>query len=215
MRRNAGRHSNRNTTRAIDQQVGKLAWEYGWLVSRFIVGRDVVDGVQLDVIKHGRSNSAQTGFGIPHGCRWQTGNASEVALFVDEHAAHVPFLCHPYQSRIDDAFTVWVIVSGRVPGNLGALDPFAAGAKVQVVHCNENSTLTGFQAIAHIWKSATDNHAHRVRQIAVTKLVLDRQVHHAQGAGATACALALWADVRTLVVTVFVVAFVFCQCPDS
>ena len=111
MRWNAGRHSNRDPPRAVDQQIGKLAGKNCRLISRLVIRWRVIDRVQLDVIEHGGRDCAQPGLGISHRRRWKTCDTAKVPLLVDQHPAHIPFLSHSDQGRIDDAFTVRVIVT--------------------------------------------------------------------------------------------------------
>ena len=59
----------------------------------------------------------------------KTGDRTKVSLLVDQHMPHVPFLGHANQRRIDDAFTVRVIVTAGIAGDLGALDPRRTGRR--------------------------------------------------------------------------------------
>ncbi len=125
------------------------------------------------------------GFGIPHGGRRQAGDRAEVALLVDQHVPHVPFLGHADQRGIDDAFAVRMIVTAGVAGDFRALHAAGAGREVQVVHRDQNAPLRGLQPVAHVGQRPADDDAHGVRQVAVLQLLLDRQLDQ----------LALWGHV--------------------
>ena len=145
VRRDAGRHADGDPAGTVDQQVGKLARQDRRFGPHFVVGGDVVDRVELDVVQHRRGDRAQPSFGISHGRRRQPGDAAEVALLVDQQPTHVPFLGHPHQRRIDHAFAVRVIVTRGVTGDLCAFDPLAARAKIQVVHRDQDPSLARLQ----------------------------------------------------------------------
>ncbi len=182
VRRDAGRHADRDAAGPVDKQVRKLAGQHRRFGADFVIRRRVVDGVQFDIVQHRRGDRRQTSFRVPHRGRGQAGDAAEVALLVDQQPPHVPFLGHADQRRIDDRFAVRVIVAGRVAGDLRALDPLAAWAQVQVVHRDQDPPLGRFQSVANIGKGAADDDAHRVRQITVPQLVLDRLIDHAERA---------------------------------
>ena len=133
----------------------------------------IVHRVELEVLEHQRGDGRQAGLGISHGRRRQARDRAEVALLVDQHVAHVPFLGHADQGGIDDAFAVGMIVAAGVAGDLGALDPAGPRRQVQVVHGDQDAPLRGLQAVAHVGQRPADDHAHRVRQIAVLQLVFD------------------------------------------
>ena len=96
-------------------------------------------------------------------------------------AAHVPLLGHADERRVDDAFAVRMVVAAGVAGDLRALHAAGAGREVQVVHRHQNAPLRGLEPVAHVGQRAADDHAHRVREIALLELVLDRQIDQPQG----------------------------------
>ncbi len=81
---------------------------------------------------------------ITHGSWRQAGDRTKVTLFIDQHMPHVPFLGHAHQRRIDDRFTVRVIITAGIAGNLGTLDAVRPGAEIQVVHGDQMRRCEGF-----------------------------------------------------------------------
>ena len=73
-----------------------------------------------------------------------------------------------------------MVITGCVTGDLCAFDSLAGRTKTQVIHRDQDSPLTGLQPIAHIGERSTYNHAHRVGQIAILQLILDRHIEHAK-----------------------------------
>ena len=176
VRRDRGGHAHRDAVGAVDQQVGELRRQHRRFGAPLVVGRHEVDRVELDVLEHQCGDRRHAGFGISHGRGRQAGDRAEVALLVDQHVPHVPFLGHADQRGIDHAFAVRVIIAARIAGDLGALHAAGAGREVQIVHRHQDPPLRRLEPVAHVGQCAADDHAHGVSQIAVFQLVFDRQV---------------------------------------
>ncbi len=179
VRRDRGGHADRDAVRAVDQQVRKLRRQHRGLGAALVVGGNIVDGVELQILEHQGRDRGHPRFGIPHGRRWQAGDRAEVPLLVDQHVAHVPLLGHAHQGGIDHAFAVRMIVTAGVARDLGALHAAGARRETQVVHGDQDAPLRGLQPVAHVGQGAADDHAHGVRQVTILELVLDRQIDQA------------------------------------
>ena len=114
VRRNAGGHAHGDAVAAVDQQVGELRRQDGRFGVTFVVGRNKVDRVELEVFEHQRGGGRHACFGVSHGSGWQAGDRAEVALLVDQHVAHVPLLGHPHQGWVDHRFTVRMVVTAGI-----------------------------------------------------------------------------------------------------
>ena len=176
MRRNRRGHADGDAVGAVDQQVRKLRRQNRRLGVPLVVGRNEVDRVELQIVEHQRRDRRHAGFGVPHGGRRQAGDRAEVALLVDQHVPHVPFLGHADERGIDHAFAVRVIVTAGVAGDLRALHAAGAGREVQVVHRDQDAPLRRLEPVAHVGQRPADDDAHRVREVAVLELVFDRQI---------------------------------------
>ena len=62
------------------------------------------------------------------------------------------------------------------PEILAHLHAAGAGREVQVVHRHQDAPLRRLEPVAHVGQRPADDHAHRVREVAVLELVLDRQI---------------------------------------
>ena len=174
MRRDARRHAHGDAAGPVDHQVREAARQHHRLGVALVVGRDEVDRVEFEVVEHHRRDRREPGLRVPHGGGGQAGNRAKVALLVDEHMPHVPFLGHADERRIDHALTVRMIVAAGVARDFGTLHAGRARREIQVVHGNQNPPLGGFQAVADIGQGSRNDHAHRVGQIAVLEFLLDR-----------------------------------------
>ena len=141
MRRNTRCHTNRDSIRPVNQQIRGLGRQNRWLHAPFIISRDKINGVHIQVFKQCRRHSGKSRFRVTHGSGGQTGNRPEVSLLVDQHVAHVPFLRHTNQRRVDDLLPMGMIITTRIPGNLRAFDPAGARSQINVVHRDKDTSL--------------------------------------------------------------------------
>ena len=97
---------------------------------------------------------------------------------------HIPFLGHADERGINDALAVRMIVAAGVARNLCALHPPRSRPKIQIVHRHQNPPLRWLQPIPRIGQRPADDHAHRVRQVALFQLVFDRLIDQSAGIAA-------------------------------
>ena len=175
VRGNTRRHADGDAAGAVDEEIGESPRQDHRLGVPLVVGRHVVDGVEFEVVEQHRRDRRQTGLRVPHGGRGQAGDRAEVSLLIDEHVPHVPFLGHAHERGIDDALAVRVVVAAGVAGDLGALHPRRPGGEIEVVHRHEDAALRGLEPIADVGQGPGHDDAHRIGQVAVLELLLDRQ----------------------------------------
>ena len=101
MRGNIGRHTDSDTRRSVDQQVGKAAGQNRRLFLCLIEVGHESDRVLIDVRPHFHGNFGQSGLGISHGRGPVSVHAAEISVAVDKCVAHGPGLCHIDQRTID------------------------------------------------------------------------------------------------------------------
>ncbi len=97
----------------------------------FVVGRNEVNGIELQIVQHHGRSRRQPSFGVSHRSSREAGDRTKVTLFVDQHMTHVPFLCHANKGWVDDRFAVRMVVSGGVTGDFSALYPDAPGVRLK------------------------------------------------------------------------------------
>ena len=100
--------------------------------------------------------------GIAHGCGWIPFDGTKVTLAFDQGITHGPWLSHVNQGRVDGLISVRVIVTHGFPNNFGTLDVLLAGADSEIIHGVENTSLRGFEPIAHIRQGARYDHRHGI-----------------------------------------------------
>ena len=176
VRRNAGRHSNGDSGRAVDEQVWKLRWQNNRFGSALIVRWCKVDGVVLNVCQHVGSGRRKSSFRITHGGGGKSSKRAEVALFVDHCLTHHPVLSHADKRRINRTFTVRVVVTAGVAADFGAFDSVGVWPETQIAHCDEDAALRRFQSVASVRQGSRNDDAHRVRQVGRSHFVLNIQL---------------------------------------
>ena len=141
VRRDTGRHPDGDTVGTVDQEVRRLGGENRRLEISLVVGGDVVDRVEFEVFQQRHRHRGEARLGVSHRRGGQTGDRTEVPLFVDQQVAHVPLLGHADQGRVNDRLTVGMVVTAGIAGDLGAFDAVARGAEPQIVHRYQNTPL--------------------------------------------------------------------------
>ena len=141
VRRNAGGHAHGDAAGAVDQQVRQLRGQHRRLAVALVIGGNEIDRVELQIVQQQCRVGRHARFGVPHGGRRQAGDRAEVTLLIDQHVAHVPFLGHAHQRRIDHAFAVRMIVTAGIAGDLRALHAAGARREIQIVHRHQNAAL--------------------------------------------------------------------------
>ena len=174
MRRHIGGHTDCDAGAAIDEEVRKRRREHGGLGETFVVVRDEIDRVLVHVLHQSTAKVRHAGFGISHGRRRIAFHAAEVPLRIDQGLPHGPFLPHVDERRVNDRLTVRMVVTGSVTRDLRALHMLLRRVERQLMHRVKNTTLGGFEAVAHIRQRAGDNDGHRVVEEAVLHFVGDR-----------------------------------------
>jgi len=190
VRRNRGRHTDRNSIGPVDQQVGELRRQHGRLGAAAVIRGNVVDRVLLQIVEQRGGNARQAGLGVPHGRRRQARDRTEVSLLVDQHRPHVPLLGHPHERRVDHGLAVRMVITAGVTRNLGTLHAARSRPEVQVVHGDQNPPLRRLQPVAHIGQRPADNHAHGVCQVGLFQFVFDRLVDIISAASSAGTAIA-------------------------
>ena len=127
VRRDVGRHADRDPAGAVDQDVGEARGQDHRLgPRRVVIGREI-DRVLVDVAEQEVGDLGQPRLGVAFGRRRIRVHRAEIALAVDQRHAHRPALGHPGEGVVDRLVAVRVIVTHRVADDLGRLAVRAAG----------------------------------------------------------------------------------------
>ena len=174
VRRDIGRHADRDAARAVDEQVGKARRQNRGLELLLVVVRLEVDRVLVEVLQQGHRDLLEPRFGVPRGCRRVAVDRAEIALPIDQRRAHGKILRHAHQRVVDREIAVRVELAHRLADGARRLVVGPIGREIQLAHRVENAPVHRLQTVAHVRKRAADDHAHRVIEIAALHLVEDR-----------------------------------------
>ncbi len=165
VRRDVGRHPDRDPGRAVDQQVGKARRQHQRLLLGLVVVRSPLDGVGVDVAQQLGREAGQARLGVPHRGGWIVVDRAEVALAVDEHVAQREGLRHPCQRVVDRRVAVRVVLAHHLADDEGGLAVGPVRLQGEVVHRVEHAPVHRLEAVAHVGQRPADDHAHRVVEI--------------------------------------------------
>ena len=114
VRRDIGRHADRDAIAAIDQQVGKPRRQDLGLLLRLVVVRLEIDGVLVDVVQQQHGRAGEPDLGVALRRRVVAVDRAEIALPVDQRHAHREGLRHAHQGVVDREIAVRVILAHHV-----------------------------------------------------------------------------------------------------
>ena len=86
--RDVGRHTDRDTVTAVDQQIRETRGQNRGLLEYVVEGRHEIDGILVDIRKHLRRDLAHAGLGVSVRRGGVAVDGTEVAVTVDQHIAH-------------------------------------------------------------------------------------------------------------------------------
>ena len=174
VRRDVGRHADRDSAGAVDQQIGEARGQDLRLALRgVIIGREV-DRVLVDVAEQEIGDLGKPRFGVAHGGGRIGVHRAEIALAVDQRHAHRPALGHPRERIVNRAVAVRVIFTHDVADDAARLAIGPPGDIARFLAGVEDAAMDRLQAVADVGQRAADDHAHRVIEVAGLHLLDDR-----------------------------------------
>ncbi len=187
VRRDVGRHADRDAARAVDQQVGEARRQDDRLLLLLVVVGTEVDGVVIEIVEQRQGDLLEPRLGVARGRRRIAVDRAEIALPVDERRAHGEILRHAHQRVVDRQIAVRMELAHRLADGARRFVVALVGGEFELVHRVENAPMHRLQPVAHVGQRAADDHAHRVIEIAALHFVEDRNrldVGGAAGRGA-------------------------------
>ena len=173
VRRNVGRHADRDAAGAIDQQVGQLARQYQrFFFAAVVIGAEI-DGFLVDVGQHLVGDLGQPDLGVAHGGGVVAVDRAEIALAVHQHVAHREVLRHPHDGVVDRLVAVRVVLADDVADDAGRLLVRPVPVVVQLVHRVQHAPMHRLEAVAGVRQRAPHDHAHGVIEVAAPHFLFE------------------------------------------
>ena len=165
MRRDIGRHTDRDTGRSVDQKVRVARGKNRRFLLRLIKVRDKIDRVFIDIGDHLRGDLRQARLCVSHSRGAVAVDRAEVAVSVDQRIARRPLLSHVDEGPVDGGVTVRVIFTHRITDDTGAFTMRLIRTVVQLDHGVQNAALNRLESVADVRQRARSDNAHRVIDI--------------------------------------------------
>ena len=173
MRRNIGRHADRDSIRPVDDQVGNARRQHRGLDRAFVVVGNKVDRVLIDVGQHLAGNARHAALGVAHGRRWVAVDGAEVALAIDHGVAHAEGLRQPHHGVVDGRVAVGMVHAHGLTDHLGALGVLLVVLQTHLMQGVENSAMHRLEAVANVGERTPDDDRHRVVEIRPLHLIFN------------------------------------------
>ena len=173
VRRDVGRHADRDAAGAVDQQVREARRQHHRLALVAVVVRLEIDRVLVDVLEQRHGGPGQPAFGVAHGRRRIAVDRAEIALPVDQRQAHGEILRHAHQRVVDRLVAVRMVFAHHVADDARRFDVFLVGRVPLLVHRIEDAPMHRLEAVARIGQRTRHDHAHGVIEVAALHLLAD------------------------------------------
>ena len=129
VRRNVGRHADRDAGRTVDEKIGNAGGKnFGLELALIVVGAEI-DRFLIDVFEQRGGDAGKPGFGVPHGRGRIAIDGAEVALAIDQRVAHGEILRHADERIVDGGVAVRVEFARTSPTILAHLRVGRLGAR--------------------------------------------------------------------------------------
>ena len=165
VRWDVGRHPDRDSRRAVDQQIGQSRRQYRRLALLAVVVGHEVDRFLVDVCQHLGGDLVQPALGVAIRRRRISVDRAEIALAVDERVAQRKVLHHPHQRFVGGRVAVRVVLPQHVADDPCALHVGAVPDRVCFVHGEEHAAMHRLQAVPDVRQGPANDHAHRVIEV--------------------------------------------------
>jgi hypothetical protein len=173
VRRNVGRHADRDAGRSVDQQVRDARRENQRFLLGTVVVRPEIDGFLVDVDQKFVADARHANFGVTHGRRIVAVDRAEVALAVDQHVAQRKILRHAHDGVVDRGIAVRVVFTDDIADDARRLLVGPVPVVGKLVHGEKHAAMHRFQAIPNVRQRPPDDHAHGVIEIGVAHLLFE------------------------------------------
>ena len=160
VRRNACRHADGDTGRAVDQKVRKHGRQNGRFLLVLIKVRDKFDESLIQVIEHRHGAFRESGLGITHGSSAVAVDGTEVTVAVDERNGERVVLGHMHERFVNRRVTVRMVFTHGSADDTGTLTVRLLRIKSELLHGIKNAPLNRLQAVPHIRNGTGDDDAH-------------------------------------------------------
>ena len=178
VRRDVGRHADRDAVRAIDQQVGEARGQHPRLFRALVIVRLEIDRVLVDVGQQHRAGTREPHFRVAHRRRRIAVHRAEIALPVDQRHAHREGLRHAHHGVVDRRVPVRMVFAHHVADHAGGFAIGLVGRVARLLHGEQDAPVHRLQAVPRVRQRAGDDDGHRIVEVGAAHLLLERDRLH-------------------------------------
>ena len=154
MRRDAGRHADRDAGGAIRQQVREARRQYDRLAVLAVIGLAEIDGVLVEPVEHRLGDGREAALGVTHRRGIIAIDIAEISLAVDQRITLREILREAHQRVIHGKLAMRVELADHIADDAGAFFVAGPGIETQFVHRVQDAAMHRLQPIAHIGQRA-------------------------------------------------------------
>lgn len=173
VRRDVGRHADRDAGGAVDQEVRDARRQDRRLLVAPVVVVLEVDGLLVDVPDHLHGQRHHLALGVPHGGGRVVARGTEVAVGVHQRHPQRPGLREAHQGVVDGGVAVRVVRAHDVTDDAGALVEPLLGAVSAVVHRVQHPAVDRLEAVPYVGQRTRHDDGHRVVEVGALHLRLE------------------------------------------
>ena len=168
-----GSHADRNTGRAIDEQIRELGRQHRRLQHLLVIVRDHVDGLFVQIGQQFVGKLTQADLGVTHRSRAVAVDRTEVTLTVDQHVAEGKILSHTHDGVVRGSITMRVVLTDNVTDYTGRFFVRLVVVVAHIVHGVQATAVYRLEAVAHVRQGSTDDDRHGVIHVGAFHLVFN------------------------------------------
>ena len=173
MRRDRGRHPDRDALRAVRQKVREGGGEHHRLLFLPIIVRAEIDGVLLHALEQETRDLGHPRFGVALGGRVIAVDVAEIALAVDERIALREILRHAHERVVGGLIAMRVELADDVADDAGAFLVGGPGIEPQEAHGVQDAPMDRLQAVASVRQRPMHDGRERIGEVALLERVLE------------------------------------------
>jgi hypothetical protein len=173
VRRDVGRHADRDARRAVHQQVGEFGGQDQRLGLAAVVVGPEVDRFLVEIAEKLVGDLRHADLGVAHRRGVVAVDGAEVALAVDQRIAQAEVLRHAHDGVVDRGVAVGVVLADHVAHDARGLLVGLVPVVGKLVHGEEHAAVHGLQAVAHVRQGAAHDHAHGVIEVGTPHFLLE------------------------------------------
>ena len=176
VRRDRGRHADRDALRAVGEQVRKAAGQHHRLFVRAVVVGAELDAVLVDAVEQQPRDLGHARFGVAVGGGIIAVDIAEIALAVDQRIARGEILRQAHHGVVDRLVAMRMERAHHVADDFGGFLERRAGIEPQQAHAVEDAPVHRLQAVAGVRQRAVHDGRERVGEIALFQRIAQRDL---------------------------------------